>query len=62
VTVITGLSSDPAELERLARDLKRHCGVGGTVRDERVELQGEQRQKLQPLLASMGYKVKVVGG
>lgn len=62
VTVITGLPLPAAELDALASKLKKMCGVGGTVRDGVIEIQGEQRARLQPELEKLGYKVKIAGG
>jgi translation initiation factor 1 len=62
VTVISGLPGDQADLEALASELKKHCGVGGTVRDGMIELQGEQREKLLPKLRALGFQVKIAGG
>lgn len=62
VTLVTGLPLSDAELATLAKTLKRRCGVGGSVKDGVVELQGDQRDKLQPLLEAEGYRVKRAGG
>lgn len=62
VTVITGLPLAPADLEKLARELKQRCGSGGTVRDGTVEIQGEHRDALVAELAKRGYSVKRSGG
>jgi translation initiation factor 1 len=62
VSVITGLPLGGAELESLAGDLKRRCGSGGTVRDGRVEIQGDHRDVLVAELARRGYTVKRSGG
>jgi translation initiation factor 1 len=62
VTLITGLPLADAELTRLARTLKARCGVGGAVKDGVIELQGDQRDKIQPLLEADGYQVKRAGG
>ena len=62
VTLINGLPLSPAELEVLASRLKKLCGVGGTVRDGVIEIQGEQRARLLSELEKLGYRVKVAGG
>jgi translation initiation factor 1 len=62
VTLIDGLPLSDAELAKLAKRLKSACGVGGTVSEGRIELQGDQREKLRPLLESQGYAVKIAGG
>jgi translation initiation factor 1 len=62
VTVISGLLLSASELDDLARDLKRRCGTGGTVRDDVVEIQGDQREIVAAELARRGWTVKRVGG
>lgn len=60
VTVIHGLRA--AELDALAKELKRHCGTGGTAKDGVVELQGDHRDKAVAFLESKGRRVKRAGG
>jgi translation initiation factor 1 len=62
VSVITGLPLGPSELQNLAGELKRRCGSGGTVRDGRIEIQGDHRDLLMAELARRGYQVKRAGG
>ena len=62
VTLVRGLPPDEAALKQLAKQLKAACGVGGAVKDGVIELQGEQREKIKPLLEKAGYTVKVAGG
>jgi translation initiation factor 1 len=62
VTVVTGLPGRPADLAALARTLKSACGAGGTVKDGAVELQGDQREKVEAALLARGLKWKRAGG
>jgi translation initiation factor 1 len=62
VTLITGLPLAAAELEALARELKRHCGSGGTVKDGVIEIQGEHRDALVAQLALRGFTATRSGG
>ncbi|MFI4913622.1 MAG: translation initiation factor Sui1 [Steroidobacterales bacterium] len=62
VTVVSGLQLHETELERLAAQLKRHCGSGGTVRDGAIEIQGEHRDRLVAELARLGFAAKRAGG
>ena len=62
VTLITGLPLDSDEMKALAKRLKQLCGVGGTVVDGVIEIQGEQRQRLADELSKLGYQVKIAGG
>ena len=61
VTLVTGLTGSPAELERLASDLKRLCGTGGTLRGDVLEMQGDVRDRVRPELERRGYVVKLAG-
>ena len=58
VTVVASLPRNTAFLAGLAAELKRACGTGGTATDGAVEIQGEQRERLRPLLAAKGWIVK----
>lgn len=62
VTIVRGLPLAPTELRALAKVLKQKCGVGGAVKDEDIEIQGDQRTLLQKELESRGYQVKISGG
>jgi len=59
VTVIRGLDGD---LGTVAKDLKRHCGTGGSVKDGAIEIQGDHREKIVARLIAAGYRAKVAGG
>ena len=62
VTLIDGVPLAGAELAALATRLKRLFGVGGTVHDGVIELQTDQRARLQIELEKLGWKVKLAGG
>lgn len=62
VTVITDLPLGGSELAELARELKKRCGSGGTVRDGVIEIQGEHRDFLVQELGRRGFRVKRSGG
>ncbi len=62
VTTIFDLPLKEEELSELAAKLKQKCGTGGTVKDGRIEIQGDQWKRIVKELEKMGYKVKRVGG
>lgn len=62
VTVVTGLPLGGDALEKLAGELKRKCGSGGTCKDGVIEIQGEHRDRLVEFLTAQGYSVKRSGG
>ena len=55
VTIIEGISADQSELKRLASELKSKLAAGGTVKDGKIEIQGDQRERVKELLIKMGY-------
>lgn len=61
-TVIRGLPLDTPALKALAKTLKQKCGVGGTVKADSIEIQGDQREKIKAELEKNGYRVKIAGG
>lgn len=62
VCLIGGLDLDDAALDKLAAELKKKCGCGGSVKDGVIEIQGDKRDLLKQLLEAGGYKVKLAGG
>ena len=58
VTVVAGLPGNAAFLASLASELKRACGTGGTAAAGAVEIQGDQRERLRPLLAAKAWTVR----
>lgn len=62
VTVVTGVPLGGAELAALAKALKQRCGSGGTVKDGRIELQGDHRDTVVTELRQRGFTAKRVGG
>jgi translation initiation factor 1 len=55
VCLITGLPLNEAELKKLARELKKKCGSGGTVKNGIIEIQGDHRDILVDILTKMGF-------
>lgn len=62
VTLITGIPLADKELKAFAKVLKGKCGTGGTVKEGVVEIQGDHRDLLIPLLEQQGWTVKRAGG
>ncbi|HEJ6927889.1 translation initiation factor 1 (eIF-1/SUI1) [Serratia marcescens] len=62
VCLIAGVDLDDAALDKLAAELKKKCGCGGSVKDGIIEIQGDKRDLLKQLLEAKGMKVKLTGG
>jgi translation initiation factor 1 len=58
VTVVYDLPRNSDFLKALANELKQACGVGGSTTGDTVEIQGDQRERIRPLLAAKGWTVK----
>lgn len=55
VTLISGFVGQTADLEELGKELKAKCGIGGSVKEGEVILQGELVERVIALLREMGY-------
>ena len=62
VTIVGGLPQDEHILAEVAQTLKRFLGAGGTIEAGQLVIQGDHRDRIEPKLTAMGYKVKRVGG
>ncbi len=62
VTLISGLALPEAEARALLKQLKAGCGTGGTLRDDGIELQGDQLDAALTALEAQGFRPKRAGG
>ena len=62
VTVINGFPVPPAELKAISKTLKHKCGVGGAIKGEQIEIQGDQRATCKSILEHLGFTCKLAGG
>ena len=62
VVLIKGFSCSAIELAQWAKELKQHCGAGGSAKGTDILLQGAVREKATDFLKSKGHSVKRVGG
>lgn len=50
------------EKEKLAKEMQRACGTGGTVKEGRIEIQGDKREEVARILAKAGFRPVMAGG
>ena len=62
VTLVEGFVGTTGDLRDLARELKSKCGVGGSVGDRQILIQGDFRERITVILMEKGFKVKRKGG
>lgn len=63
VTVVTGFAGiGQPEKEQLAKKMRTACGCGGTVKDGRIEIQGDQRGTVAKILTDAGFRPVFAGG
>jgi len=63
VTVATGfVGIGLPEKEQLAKKMQRACGAGGTVKDGRIEIQGDKRDEVARILTEAGFRPVFAGG
>jgi translation initiation factor 1 len=63
VTVLTNFASiGRAEQKQLAKEMQKACGAGGTVKDGRIEIQGDHRDVVARILTDAGFRPVFAGG
>ena len=62
VTTVSGVPVDDAGLKELAGKLKKRCGVGGSVKQGVIEIQGDHRDVVIQMLEAEGYRPVLAGG
>ena len=62
VTVLFEFQTSTPQSQNLAKELQKFLGTGGTVKEGRIELQGDQLARVLAKLNEMGYKAKQAGG
>jgi translation initiation factor 1 len=63
VTVVTNfVGIGLPEKEKLARQMQKSCGVGGTVKEGRIEIQGDKRNEVAAILKDAGFQPVFAGG
>jgi len=62
VTTVSGVPVDDVALKELAGALKKRCGVGGSVKNGVIEIQGDHRDVVVQMLEAEGYRPVLAGG
>jgi len=62
VSLVKGFTGTVKDAEALTKELKTHCGTGGSVKDGEIMIQGDFREKIILYLTGKGFKVKKAGG
>lgn len=63
VTVVTGfVGIGLPEKEKLAKQMQKVCGTGGTVKEGRIEIQGDRREDVAKILTEAGFRPVMAGG
>jgi len=63
VTVVTGfVGIGLPEKEKLAKQIQKACGTGGTVKNGAIEIQGDKRAEVARVLTEAGFRPVFAGG
>ncbi|MBI2142097.1 stress response translation initiation inhibitor YciH [Candidatus Woesearchaeota archaeon] len=54
-TIIEGLNQKEIDIKEVAKTLKSKLACGGTVKDGKIELQGDHKGKVKKLLTAIGF-------
>jgi len=58
VTLVQGFVGNQEDLKNLGKLLKGKCGVGGSVKNGMIIIQGDHKSRILDILSSLNYKVK----
>ena len=54
-TIVEGIDKKEIDLKDLAKKLKSELACGGTIKDGKIELQGEHKQNTKKILIEYGF-------
>jgi translation initiation factor 1 len=60
MTVVEGIDGRSIDLKELVKTLKTECACGGTVKDKRIELQGDHKEKVRGMLLRIGFSQELI--
>jgi len=60
MTIVDGINAHDLDINALITQLKSRCACGGTIKEGRIELQGDHRNKVKEALEKMGFTVEVL--
>jgi len=59
MTIVDGINPHDLDIDALVSNLKSICACGGTIKDGKIELQGDHRTKVKEALEKMGFVVDI---
>jgi|TARA_B100001971_G_C18228738_1_gene562452 translation initiation factor 1 len=60
MTVVEGIDGKSIDLKELVKTLKTQCACGGTLKDKRIELQGDQKKRVKAMLLRIGFSQDLI--
>jgi len=60
MTIVDGINPHDLDIDALITKLKKKCASGGTIKDGKIELQGDHRTKVKETLEEMGFTVELI--
>ncbi len=62
ITILEGYNGADSDFKKLTKHLKSTLSVGGSYKDDRIIIQGDNRDKIMEILENIGFSTKRVGG
>ena len=59
-TIVEGIDEKEINLDQLAKTLKAKLACGGTIKEHRIELQGEHKPRVKQILIESGFAPETI--
>jgi len=58
MTIVTGIEDKNIDMKKIAKELKSELACGGTLKENKIELQGDHVKKVKEKLTELGFTVE----
>lgn len=59
-TIIEGIDPKEIDVKDVLKKLKAHFACGGTIKDGKIELQGDHKHQIRPVLVKLGFAPETI--
>ena len=60
MTIVDGIDAHELDINALITQLKSKCACGGTIKEGKIELQGDHTKRIVPILVKLGFESEAI--